>query len=428
MSNLVDIVIPEDQQEGTELELGSWLKAVGDRLHQHEPVAELSTDKAVVEIPSPVTGVLREQLVEPETEVKVGQVIGRVEPGASVGHDDETVDIAAGGATSSAAPRHVEDRTSAAKGRSTPSASTGSDPSDRPPMHPAVARFARARGVSVARIEGTGKGGRVTRADVLRAVGNGRAPPAEPPRAARPSYPPIEGPSRRIPHDPMRRTIARRMTDSVSVAPHVTAAFPCDLSRIAADRDRRKARLEEQGIKLTFTAYFVRAAREGIRAVPEVNSRWHDDALEIFEHVHVGVGTALEDKGLVVPVLRNAQDLDLEETARELTALTEKARSGKLQAADMKGSTFSISNHGMMGSLFATPIIINQPESAILGLGRIEKRPVVDTVDGEDSIVIRPMLYVTLTIDHRVLDAFHCNRFLQTFVETIESWPASEPA
>jgi 2-oxoglutarate dehydrogenase E2 component (dihydrolipoamide succinyltransferase) len=415
MTDLIDLVIPEDQQEGTELELGKWLKDVGDAVKQHEPVAELVTDKAVVEIPAPADGVLREQLVAPETEVSVGQVIGRIEPGATgdapattptedvVGHDDETVDLRA----------HA-----ARRGAST-------DRTGRPPAHPAVARFAAARGVDLQSVDGTGKDGRVTRADVLSALGESApaaSAPAAAPARARPPMPPISGPSHKVPHDPMRRTIARRMTDSVLTAPHVTAAFPCDLSKVAADREQRKAALAEQGIKLTYTAYFVQAAVAGIREVPEINSRWHDDGLEIFESVHVGVGTALEDKGLVVPVLKDAQDLDLEGTARALTELTDRARSGQLQAADMKGSTFSISNHGMMGSLFACPIIINQPESAILGLGRIEKRAVVDTVDGSDSIVIRPMLYVTLTIDHRVLDAFHCNRFLSAFVETIETW------
>lgn len=410
MSKLIDLVIPEDQQEGTELELGAWLKRVGDSVKQHEPVAELSTDKAVVEIPSPVDGVLREQLVEPETEVRVGQVIGRIEAGAvaDVGHDDETVDISA-----------------TTPGRSAPGG-RAADREGRPPMHPAVARFARARGIDVVALEGRGRGGRITRDDVLEAAGEVAPGRTEGPAPRARPLPPISGPRRRVPHDPMRRTIARRMTDSVLTAPHVTAAFPCDLSRIMADRDARKAELAAQGVKLTFTAYFVQAAVAAIRAVPEINSRWHDDALEIFEHVHIGVGTALEDKGLVVPVLRDAHALDLEGTARALTELTERARTGRLGSADMKGSTFSISNHGMMGSLFASPIIINQPESAILGLGRIEKRPVVATVDGQDSLVIRPMLTVTLTIDHRALDAFHCNRFLSSFVETIETWSSDQ--
>jgi 2-oxoglutarate dehydrogenase E2 component (dihydrolipoamide succinyltransferase) len=403
--NLIDLVIPEDQQEGTELELGKWLKAVGDAVKKHEPVAELVTDKAVVEIPAPVDGVLREQLVAPDTEVAVGQVIGRIEPGeAAPDPEAPTVDVRAPAA---APPARSSTRGSV-------------EPGDRPPAHPAVARFARARGVDLAALTGSGKQGRVTRADVLSALGE--AAPRARPRPVSPPAPEIEGPSRRVPHDPMRRTIARRMTESVLTAPHVTAAFPCDLSRVVAHREAHKAELAERGVKLTYTAYFLRAAAAAIREVPEINSRWHDDALEIFESIHVGVGTALGDQGLVVPVVRNVQDLDLEGTARALTEVTEKARAGKLQPADMRGSTFSVSNHGMMGSLWATPIIINQPESAILGLGRVEKRAVVETTDGEDAIVIRPMLDVTLTIDHRVLDAFHCDRFLAKFVETIERW------
>jgi 2-oxoglutarate dehydrogenase E2 component (dihydrolipoamide succinyltransferase) len=220
----------------------------------------------------------------------------------------------------------------------------------------------------------------------------------------------------------MRRAIARNMAESVRTAPHVTAVFECDLGRVIAHREARKAELAERGIKLTFSAYFVRAAVAALRAVPEVNSRWHDDALEVFESTHVGVGTALEDRGLVVPVVRDAQDLDLEGTADVLGRLIEKARAGKLSPAEMRGSTFTLSNHGVMGSLMASPIIIQPPESAILGLGKLERRAVVV----EDAVEIRPRMYVTLTIDHRALDAFHTNRFLTTFCETLESWPEPE--
>ena len=159
-----------------------------------------------------------------------------------------------------------------------------------------------------------------------------------------------------------------------------------------------------------------------LKAVPEVNSRWHDDALEILEAMNIGIGTATPDGGLIVPVIKGAERLSFDELAASLSDLTARARSGALQTADVRDGTFTISNHGMSGSLVATPIVINQPQSAILGVGKLEKRPIVVEQNGRDEIVIRPMVYVTLTIDHRVLDGFKANQFLTVFVDSLEHW------
>jgi len=174
---------------------------------------------------------------------------------------------------------------------------------------------------------------------------------------------------------------------------------------------------------LTLTAYFLQATVDAIHAVPEANSRWTDTALEVFDSIHVGVGTALEEGGLVVPVLRDVQSRDLFQTAHGLNDLVTRAREGHLVPADVRGGTFTISNHGVSGSLVATPIIINQPQSAILGIGKLEKRPVVVEESGVDRVVIRPRCYVTLTIDHRVMDGHQANRFLETFVARLTNWP-----
>jgi 2-oxoglutarate dehydrogenase E2 component (dihydrolipoamide succinyltransferase) len=174
-------------------------------------------------------------------------------------------------------------------------------------------------------------------------------------------------------------------------------------------------------VKLTLTAYFVEAACKALQAVPEVNARWHDDALEIFEDVNIGVGTALEERGLIVPVIRRVQTLDLFGIALRLDELTRAARENRLTPADVQGGTFTISNHGVGGSLVATPIVINQPQVAILGVGKIQKRAVVVGEAGQDRIVARPMAYVTLSIDHRALDAYQTNRFLSVLVEALES-------
>jgi 2-oxoglutarate dehydrogenase E2 component (dihydrolipoamide succinyltransferase) len=227
------------------------------------------------------------------------------------------------------------------------------------------------------------------------------------------------GPRHRVPHTATRKRIAEHMVQSLlHTAPHVTTVFEADLTAVLEHRQRNKDDFMRRGAPLTLTAYFLQATVVAIRAVPEANSRWTDSALEVFDSMHIGLATALET-GLVVPVLRDVQSRDLFETAKGLDDLVSRARDGRLTPADMRGGTFTISNHGVSGSLVATPIIINQPQSAILGVGKLEKRPVVITSEdtGEDRIVIRPRCYVTLTIDHRVMDGHQANRFLQTFVE-----------
>ncbi|MFB3063885.1 MAG: 2-oxo acid dehydrogenase subunit E2, partial [Gammaproteobacteria bacterium] len=177
-----------------------------------------------------------------------------------------------------------------------------------------------------------------------------------------------------------------------------------------------------RGVKLTYTAYFVKAAVAALSAVPEVNSRFHDEGLELFSDINIGIGTALGDEGLIVPVIHRAQEMTLGAIAGKLQTLTDKARKGELGQDEVSGGTFTISNHGVSGSLMASPIIINQPQNAILGIGKLEKRVVVVEADGQEQMEIRPLCYVTLTIDHRALDAHQTNKFLSVFVATLESW------
>jgi 2-oxoglutarate dehydrogenase E2 component (dihydrolipoamide succinyltransferase) len=233
------------------------------------------------------------------------------------------------------------------------------------------------------------------------------------------------GPSHRVPHTATRKRIAEHMVQSLlHTAPHVTTVFEADLTAVLEHRQRNKEEFARRGAPLTLTAYFLQASVAAIRAVPEANSRWTDSALEVFDFMHIGIAAALET-GLVVPVLRDVQARDLFDTAKGLEDLVSRARDGRLATTDVRGGTFTISNHGVSGSLVATPIIINQPQAAILGIGKLEKRPVVssDADGGEDRIVIRPRCYVTLTIDHRVMDGHQANRFLQTFV----GWLATSP-
>jgi 2-oxoglutarate dehydrogenase E2 component (dihydrolipoamide succinyltransferase) len=199
----------------------------------------------------------------------------------------------------------------------------------------------------------------------------------------------------------------------MQAAPHVTAVFEADLSRVVAHREALS------GERVTYTAYFVRATVAALQAVPEANSRWRPDALELYDDCNIGIAVALPVGGLIVPVLHRAQQLDLAETARRVQDLTSRARAGRLEPREVQGGTFTISNHGVSGSLFAAPVVINQPQSAVLGIGKLEPRPRVLPTGGIEA---PPTLYVTLTIDHRVLDGFQANAFLSKWVEVLEQW------
>jgi 2-oxoglutarate dehydrogenase E2 component (dihydrolipoamide succinyltransferase) len=219
----------------------------------------------------------------------------------------------------------------------------------------------------------------------------------------------------------MRMTIAENMVRAVSESPHVTAVFEADFSAIAAHKTAMAAR----GTKLSYTAYIVKAAAEAMAVAPAINGRWEKDRIAISPTIDIGVGTALGEKGLVVPVVKDAGSLSLEQVGAKLDDLTRRAREGKLDRSDVSGGSFTISNHGVSGSLLAAPIILHQGQAAILGVGKLEKRVIVREVAGQDAILVRPMAYVTLTIDHRVVDGHQTNAWLSRFVQILESWPAA---
>jgi len=394
MPELIDIVVPEDQQEGTESTLMQWLKRAGDTVALHEPLIELETDKVVVEIASPASGVLHELLVEEQSQVEPGAVLGRIAAGAEA--------AAKTGKAGQQAEAAATQRTATA-GQSK--------------LSPAVRKLLKKHGLDASRITGSGRDGRVTREDVESHIAGGETIIAKDQDALAPL---AEGTI--VPHTMMRKRIAAHMVKSVQIAPHVTCVFQADMSAVVAHRAKNRGGLEDQGVKLTFTAYFVKAAVAALRAVPQVNSRFHDAGLELFADINIGIGTALGDEGLIVPVIHRAQEMTLDAIAGKLQNLTDKARKGELGQDEVSGGTFTISNHGVSGSLMASPIIINQPQSAILGIGKLEKRVVVVADNGVDNMEIRPLCYVTLTIDHRALDAHQTNKFLSVFVAALESW------
>jgi 2-oxoglutarate dehydrogenase E2 component (dihydrolipoamide succinyltransferase) len=389
---VIDIIVPLEQ-EGTKAVVRSWLRALGDMVAEHDPLVELETDKVTQEIPAPAAGVLSEILLASNAEATPGAVLGRLRPANTAA----SAEPARGPLTAPPPAFKADIRVSSELAHF---------------LSPAVRKAVKEHRIDPAGIAGSGRGGRITRADVDQAVAaRGQAP----------------APMTSIPHDRMRLAIAENMLNSVTVAPHVTAVFEADFSAIMAHQQTHKAEFEQQGAKLTYTAYIVSACVAAMHAVPALNSRWHADRVEIHHDINIGVGTALGDKGLVVPVVQRAQNLSLLEIATRLTDLISRARANQLTPADVRGGTFTISNHGVSGSLLAAPIIINQPQSAILGIGKLEKRVVVREVDGVDSIQIRPMCYVSLTIDHRVIDGHQTNAWLTSFVEVVQARPGALP-
>lgn len=386
MPDPIDIVLPEDQSEGTTNTVGKWFKAVGETVALNDPLLEIVTDKVTVEIAAPGAGVLTEILKQEGESVEPGDVVGRI------GSEAAAAETGTGRANPSAG---AQSATSSSRTAAVPSSGE---------LSPAVRRLIQERGLDAASIKGTGRGGRISVQDVEAHVAG--------PGAALPAHPAVLPTSRLVPHTAMRRAIAEHMVKSVATAPHVTAVFEADLSRVLAHR-------QAQGKTATLTAYFVRASVTALQTVPEVNSRWHEEGLELYADCNIGIATALESGGLIVPVLHGAQGLGLAETATGLADLTARARAGKLEPREVQGGTFTISNHGVSGSLLAAPIIINQPQSAILGVGKLEQRT---RPDGSGGFAARPMLYVSLTIDHRALDGFQANAFLTAWVEAIEQW------
>lgn len=390
---MIDVVVPLEQ-EGTQAKILDWMVKVGDRVEVNDPLVELETDKVTMELPAPVAGTIAEILLEKGAEAVPGTIVARIRKGAAVT------------AAPQDAPAAVAPKPAAAEERHSP----------------AVRRALSETGVDPSTVSGTGKGGRLTRADVVAAAE--KAPVTSAPQAAAPPKQPAPSASgsRDVPHDSMRLAIAANMVRSMADAPQVTAVFEADFSAIMAHRKKHKPAFAADGINLSYTAYIVDACAKAMAAAPSVNSKWHADRLELFGNVNIGIGTALGEKGLVVPVIQRVQDLSLKGIASRLQDLTERARSRALKPADMSGGTFTISNHGVSGSLLASPVILHQGQSGILGVGKLEKRVVVREVDGQDTIQIRPMAYVTLTIDHRVVDGFQTNGWLSAFVAALEEW------
>ncbi len=422
----------ESVHEGT---IGKWLKKPGDRVEKYEPLLEVISDKVDTEVTATESGVLLSIEVPEGETVPVGTVLAWIgEPGEQPPGSKDGEEPAA--AVAAAKEQAVEAAPAAA-----PAKARGKAPKR---VSPVVARLAAEYNVDLSQVKGTGRGGRITKKDILAYIEARKkaaeAPPAEAPAPAPPPPTPAPAPAappppatapalapvpegELVPLTPMRKAIAEHMVRSKHTAPHVTSVFEADLSRIVAHRERHKAAYEQEGLRLTFTAYFVEAVAQTLRKHPFVNATFTEDGILVRKAINIGIAVATQGgQGLIVPVIRNADELNLKGIVRALNDLTDRARSGRLTPDDVQGGTFTITNHGVGGSLFGTPII-NQPQSAIMGIGKIQKRPVVIEHDGVDAIAIRPMVYLSITFDHRVLDGASADAFMVDVIKYIENYP-----
>jgi 2-oxoglutarate dehydrogenase E2 component (dihydrolipoamide succinyltransferase) len=438
-----NVVMPQLGESVVEGKISKWLKKVGDSVKLYESILEVETDKVTTEVTAAGEGALLKLYFDEGEVVQAGTLIAFIGRPGEMPPAGGKVDLHA------AEPAHAAAVASVAPAAKTPAVAR---------VSPVVARIAAEHNIDVSLVPGTGEGGRVTKKDILAyverggtakpvsplPVGEGRgvrelAPweqpglgelfrpteevfgAAKPAPMPTPVPAPAPTPGEVVSLSSMRRSIAEHMVRSKHTSPHVTTVFEVDMSRVVAHRNANKAAFERDGANLTFTPYFVAASVAALKEHPLANSSWSEDGLILHRQVNVGVAVSLGDEGLIVPVVKNADSMNLLGLARAVNDLADRARRKALKPDDVQGGTFTITNHGASGSLFATPII-NQPQSGILGVGMIQKRVVVITQDGVDSIAIKPMCYISFTFDHRILDGALADYFAATIKQVLENW------
>jgi 2-oxoglutarate dehydrogenase E2 component (dihydrolipoamide succinyltransferase) len=442
----VDVIMPQMGESIFEGTITKWLKKPGDRIERDEPLFEISTDKVDAEIPAPSAGVLKEIKVTEGQTVPIQTVVAVIDAAdaAAMAPATEAPKAAALPAPSApATPAAPQPPPAASAPATTPVRGNG----DKVRSSPLVRKIAKENNVDLAEVEGSGAGGRVSKKDILAAVESGStkaaapAPPPPPVPASNVATPPVPSPAaggavahpslenavprERIyfgnyeaqPMSTMRQRIAEHMVASKRVSPHVYSIDEADMTRIAKIRERSKSAFEAKyGTKLTYMPFFVRACVEGLRAFPTVNASADGTTMVLHREINVGIAVAL-DWGLIVPVLKNAEEKNFLGLARGINDLAERARGKKLKPDEVQEGTFSITNPGIYGGLMGLPVI-NQPNVAILGIGAIQKRPMVI----EDAIAVRSMVYVTLSYDHRVVDGAIAHQFVGKVKAYLEGW------
>lgn len=430
MSTIVKMPqLGETVVEGT---IARWLKAPGDVVTKLEPLLEISTDKIDTEVPAPVGGILLEIVVNEGETVRAGTTLAYI--GAAT---DQPVSGQADPANGATAPLPAASAPPLV-GLAQPIAPTLAKPVGRTFISPVVGRMAAEHQIDLEQITGTGAHGRITKKDLLTFLERARQAAAQPAQSVRPAESAPTSPAAPAltadeilhPLSAMRRLIAQHMVQSKQTSPHVTTVFEVDMTAVVQHRERHKTSYATKGIKLTFTPYFVAAAAAALKKQPQVNSRFSPAGIVQSRRIHIGVAVSLP-QGLLVPVVRDADEKNLQGLARAVNEVAEQARKGSLAADVLQGGTFTITNHGVTGSLLGTPII-NQPQAAILGIGAIVKRPVVRSSStsllpsADDAIVIRPMCYLSFSFDHRVLDGAEADAFLMVIKDRLENWPLEQ--
>ena len=427
-----DIIMPQMGESIVEGTITKWLKKPGDKVQRDEPLFEISTDKVDAEIPAPASGVLQEIKVTEGTTVGVNTVVGTI----AVDGEAAATKPAAPAKSAPAAPPPKEEKKVAPvpppQAAPTPAAPEEEEEARSSPL---VRKIAREHGVSLSQVTGTGLGGRITKQDIMQFIehqGSSSQPvsmsapaPAQPTAAApapRPAAAPAPYPGDLVPMTNMRKLIAKHMIESRRTSAHVHCMYEVDFTRIVNLRAKLKSGFEQRhGVRLTFMPFFVRAAIIAIQQWPIVNANIEGDNIRYHRQINMGIAVAL-DWGLIVPVLKNAGELNFLGLQRGITDLGERARHKKLKPEDVEGSTFTITNPGQFGAVFGLPII-NQPNSAIMGVGGITKQPLVITdKDGNDSIAIRSVVHLTLGYDHRLIDGAVADQFMAQVKKNLETW------
>jgi pyruvate/2-oxoglutarate dehydrogenase complex dihydrolipoamide acyltransferase (E2) component len=427
------VIMPKLGESIVEGTVTGWLKQEGDVIEEYDSLLEVETDKVTTEVPSPASGTLLKILVPEGETVEVDTVLAWIgEPGEPIPDQGEEV-------THDHEPHEKPD------GESITDEPVMQRPAGRDEdlgyISPVVARLAREKKVDLSKVKGTGMDGRITKKDVQNYIkertGEAEtevpiwetpadgdlfrptemvfAKKAEEPTPVSRAEPSVV-PGETISLSPIRKRIAEHMQHSKRTAPHVTTVMEADMSQVARHREIAKREAGSE-VHLTYTAYFLAAIIAGLKAVPLANSSWTDKGIRVHKQINLGMAVALPSGGLIVPVIKNADELSLIGLAKKINDLAERARGGKLEPDEVQNGTFTLTNHGTKGSLFATPVI-NQPQSGILGAGLIQKRPVVVN----DAIAIKPMVYLSYSFDHRILDGASADTFLAHVVHALENW------
>lgn len=411
------VIMPQLGESVDEGTISKWLIDIGDEINEFDPLLEVNTDKVDSEIPSPASGTLLAILIPEGTTITAGTLLAWIgEPGEEI---PSATDVLIGDIQT-----EKKEPVSPAEPAEPTSPAIHSPGKDKGLgfISPVVAKISSEEGVDLRQVHGTGHGGRITKKDVLayidrQKIDGKQVGTAQPPTSPSPHDAPEITPGELLPHTIVRRSIADHMVRSRRTSPHVTTVMEADLKSVVEHRTANKGSFALDGVNLTYTAYFVTAAVKALKAYPIVNSSWAEEGIQIHKDINLGMATSMGDEGLIVPVIKGADSLSLLGLARSINDLADRARNHQLNPDEVQGGTFTITNHGISGSLFASPII-NQPQCAILGVGAIQKRVVVI----DDAIAIRPMVYLSLTFDHRILDGAIADYFLGKVVESLQDW------